>query len=377
MAAGWWARWALGLLVFSAALFLTLLLAPLKESGPFTLFTLFIGATAFGSWYGGPAVGLTVASLSVLAGSYFILAPVDAVAAWGGLVPLAAFVGVALLITGIDVQRKRVQEGLDEELALEHEGRGEAEAANRAKEDLFATISHELRGPLNAILTWVRVLQKGELDQATTMHALETVARNAQAEARLIGDMLEVSRILAGKVLLDLQPVELAAIVGQVVDSARPAAEERGVQLDTALARVPGTVVGDPDRLEQVVRNLLSNAIKFTPRGGRVAVQLAGDEKQGATISVRDTGQGIAHDFLAHVFDRFRQGGSRALMRAHGGLGLGLAIVRDLVELHGGTVRAESGGEGQGARFTVTLPVRERGSQCVAPLALPDARAAR
>ena len=208
MAAGWWARWALGLLVFSAALFLTLLLAPLKESGPFTLFTLFIGATAFGSWYGGPAVGLTVASLSVLAGSYFILAPVDAVAAWGGLVPLAAFVGVALLITGIDVQRKRVQEGLDEELALEHEGRGEAEAANRAKEDLFASISHELRGPLNAILTWVRVLQKGELDQATTMHALETVARNAQAEARLIGDMLEVSRILAGKVLLDLQPVE-------------------------------------------------------------------------------------------------------------------------------------------------------------------------
>src|SRR5207244_8508283 len=149
-----------------------------------------------------------------------------AVAAWGGLVPLAAFVGVALLITGIDVQRKRVQEGLDEELALEHEGRGEAEAANRAKEDLFASISHELRGPLNAILTWVRVLQKGELDQATTMHALETVARNAQAEARLIGDMLEVARILAGKVMLDLHPVELAAIVGHVVDRARPAADE-------------------------------------------------------------------------------------------------------------------------------------------------------
>jgi len=377
MADGWWARWALGLLVFSAALFLTLLLAPLQESGPFTLFTLFIGATAVSSWYGGAAVGLTVASLSVLAGSYFIHAPVYSVAAWGGLVPLAAFVAVALLITWIDVHRKRVEEGLDDELALEHQGRGEAEAANRAKEELFVTVSHELRGPLNVILTWVRVLQKGELDKATTMHVLETVARNAHAEERLIGDLLEVSRILAGKVLLDLHPVELGAIVGHVVDSARPGAEERGVQLDTMLARVPGIVVGDADRLEQVVRNLLSNAIKFTPRGGRVAVQLAGDEKQGATISVRDTGQGIAHDFLAHVFDRFRQDGSRALMRAHGGLGLGLAIVRDLVELHGGTVRAESGGEGQGARFTVTLPVRERGSQCVAPLAFPDAHAAR
>ncbi|TMA44196.1 MAG: HAMP domain-containing histidine kinase, partial [Deltaproteobacteria bacterium] len=214
-------------------------------------------------------------------------------------------------------------------------------------------------------------------DKATTMHVLETVARNAHAEERLIGDLLEVSRILAGKVLLDLHPVELGAIVGHVVDSARPGAEERGVQLDTMLARVPGIVVGDANRLEQVVRNLLSNAIKFTPRGGRVAVQLGGDDQKGATITVRDTGQGIPHDFLAHVFDRFRQGGSRALMRAHGGLGLGLAIVRDLVELHGGTVRAESGGEGQGARFTVTLPVPERGSQCVAPLALPDAHAAR
>ena len=375
MADAWWARWVLGLLVFSAALFVTLLLAPLKESGPFTLFTLFIGATAVSSWYGGSAVGLTVASLSVLAGSYFIHAPVYSVAAWGGVVPLAAFVGVALLITWIDAQRKRVEEGLDDELALEHEGRGEAEAENRAKEDLFATISHELRGPLNAILTWVRVLQKGQLDRASTMHALETIARDAQAEARLVGDMLEVSRILAGKILLDLHPVELAAIVGQVVDSARPAAEERGVQLDTEFARVPGTVVGDPDRLEQVVRNLLSNAIKFTPRGGRVAVQLGGDEQKGATITVRDTGQGIPHDFLAYVFDRFRQGGSLALTRADGGLGLGLAIVRHLVELHGGTVRAESGGEGQGARFTVTLPVGERGSQRAAPLALSSAHA--
>jgi len=367
-----WARWALGLLVFSAALLFTLLLAPLKESSPFILF---VGATAVGSWYGGPTVGLTVASLSALAVSYFILAPVYSAAVWGGIVPLAAFVGVALLITWIDVRRRRAESALDEKLALEHESRGEAEAANRAKEDFFATISHELRGPLNTILTWVRVLQKGKLDQATTMHALEAVARNAQAEARLISEMLEVSRMIAGKVLLDLRPVALATIVAQAVDSARPAAEERGVQLDTELAFVPGTVVGDPDRLAQVVTNLLSNAIKFTPRGGQVAVQLGGNEQQGATITVRDNGQGIRPDFLGYVFDRFRQGGNLALRRAHGGLGLGLAIVRDLVELHGGTVRAESGGEGEGARFTVTLPAGEGSRQNAGPLALSRAHA--
>jgi signal transduction histidine kinase len=331
-------------------------LAPLKESG---LFILFIGATAVSSWHGGATLGLTVTTLGALAGSYVILAPVSSVAAWGDLIPLAAFVGVALLITWIDVRRRRTAHGLDKELALAHEHRGEAEAANRAKEDFFATISHELRGPLNAILTWVHLLQKGKLDQAGAMHALETVARNVRAEDRLIGEMLEVSRLIAGKVLLDLHPVELAVIVGQALDSARPAAEEGGVELDSELALVPGTIVGDPDRLGQVVRNLLSNAIKFTPRGGRVAVRLGRDARQGTTITVQDTGQGIPHDFLAHVFDRFRQGGSPAVTRTHGGLGLGLAIVRDLVELHGGTVRAESDGEGEGARFTVTLPADE------------------
>ena len=363
-------RWLLGLLLFSAALCLTLLLAPLKESGPFILF---IGATAVSSWYGGATLGLTVTSLGALAGAYFILASVDAFTAWGDLIPLAAFVGVALLITWIDVRRRRAKAGLDEELALAHKHRGEAEAANRAKEDFFAIISHELRGPLTAILTWVHLLQKGKLDQAGAMHALETVARNVRAEDRLIAEMLEVSRLIAGKVFLDLHPIELAVVVAQAVDSARPAAEERGVQLDSELALVPGTVVADPDRLAQVVRNLLSNAIKFTPRGGRVAVRLGRDARQGATITVQDTGQGIPHDFLAYVFDRFRQGGSLAVTRAHGGLGLGLAIVRDLVELHGGTVRAESDGEGEGARFTVTLPADEPGSRSASRLAFSGA----
>jgi signal transduction histidine kinase len=308
--------------------------------------------------------------LSALTVSYFVLAPVDSVAVWDGIVPLAAFVGVALLITWIDVQRRRAEDALDGELAVEHEGRGEAEAVNRATEGFFATISHELNGPLNAIVTWVRVLQTGKLDQAAAQHALETVARNAQAEARLIKEMLEVSRTIAGKVCLDIGPLELAPLLEQAVESALPAAEEKGVQVDVTLARAQGTIRGDSDRLAQVVRNLLSNAIKFTPRGGHVMVQLEGGEQQGPTITVSDTGQGILPDFLPYVFDRFRQSGSLAVTRTDRGLGLGLTIVRDLVELHGGTVRAESGGEGQGARFTVTLPAGERDRQRAAPLAL-------
>jgi signal transduction histidine kinase len=361
-----WARWIFGLLVFSAALSLTLLSAPLEESSRFILF---IGATALGSWYGGVALGLAVASVSAVV---IALAPLYFATLTGDLVPLAAFVGVALLITWIDVQRSRAEGVLADELALEHDGREEAEAANRAQEDFFATISHELGGPLTAILSWVRLLQKGTLDEATAVHALEVVARNVQASARLVGEMLDVSRIITGNVLLDLAPVELGAIVEQAVDSARPAAEASGILLESELALVPGAVVGDSDRLAQVVRNLLSNAIKFTPRGGRVAIQLGGDGQQDATITVRDTGQGIRPDFLAHVFDRFRQGGSPAFRRARGGLGLGLAIVRDLVELHGGTVRAESGGENEGARFTVTLPTGERSNQSGALLPALD-----
>ncbi len=365
-----WARCVLGLLVFSAALFFTLQLAPLREGSSFILF---VGATAVSSWLAGAAFGLAVTSLGALAASFFIFTPAHSAGVLGSMVPLATFIAVALLILWIDLRRKKAEEALDAKLSLERESRDGAEASNRAKEDSFATISHELRGPLNAILTWVRVLQRGKLDRASTTRALETIARNARAEARLVGEMLDVSRAITGKVLLDLRPVELAPLVEQGVDSARPAAEERGVHLDADIPLVPGTVVGDPDRLAQVVRNLLSNAIKFTPKGGRVAIQLGRIDGHSVTITVRDTGQGIRGDFLAHVFDRFRQGGSPALARAHGGLGLGLAIVRDLVELHGGTVRAESGGEGEGARFTVTLPASSQGAE---PLALPNAYAA-
>jgi len=361
MAAQVWARWAFGFLVFSAALFFTLLMPPLiRERGAFTLL---IGATAVSLWAGGAALAMTVAGLSALAAAFFILAPVSSVApaAWGGMVPLAAFVGVVLLMSWIDLRRKRAEEALEERLDGEQDARAEAEAARHTTEDFFASTSHELNGPLQAILTWVRVLQRGKLDQATT-RALDTIARNAQAEARLIGEMLEVSRGIAGKLLLDLHPVALASLVEQVVESALPAAEESGVQVDIDLARWHGTIMGDRDRLGQVVRNLLSNAIKFTPRGGRVVVQLGEDEQQGATITVSDTGQGIRADLLPHVFDRFRQRGTLVVTGLQRGLGLGLTIVRDLVKQHGGTVHAASEGEGHGATFTVTLPVHADGA---------------
>ena len=241
-------------------------------------------------------------------------------------------------------------------LVLEQQARREAEEANRMKDEFLATLSHELRTPLNAILGWTQVLRSGKLDEATAVRALETIERNAKAQAQLISDLLDVSRIITGKLRLDLKPVELPRIIDATLDSIRPAADAKDIQLDVALAPLRSPVVGDSDRLQQVVWNLLSNAIKFTPRGGRVAVRLE-TSQQNAVIRVTDTGVGIRPDFLPYVFDRFRQAES-SMTRSHGGLGLGLSIVRHLVELHGGTVEVDSPGEGQGATFSVQLPIR-------------------
>jgi signal transduction histidine kinase len=241
-------------------------------------------------------------------------------------------------------------------LVLEQQARREAEEANRMKDEFLATLSHELRTPLNAILGWTQVLRSGKLDEATAVRALETIERNARAQAQLISDLLDVSRIITGKLRLDLKPIELPRIIDATLDSIRPAADAKDIQLDVALAPLRSPVVGDADRLQQVVWNLLSNAIKFTPRGGRVAVRLE-TSQQNAVIRVTDTGVGIRPDFLPYVFDRFRQAES-TITRSHGGLGLGLSIVRHLVELHGGTVEVDSPGEGRGATFSVQLPIR-------------------
>jgi signal transduction histidine kinase len=239
-------------------------------------------------------------------------------------------------------------------VAREREARADAEAASQAKDDFLAMLSHELRSPLNAILGWTQVLRARKGEPAMVERALQTIERNARLQTRLVDDLLDVSRIAGGTLRLDLARVELVPLLESVIDSARPDATELGIQLISQLDPWTEGVLGDPARLDQVFRNLLSNAIKFTPAGGRVEVDLRSAAGQ-VRVTVTDTGAGIRPDFLPHVFERFRQADTSP-SRAHGGLGLGLAIVQHIVTLHGGSVVAESAGEGRGARFTVTLP---------------------
>ena len=239
----------------------------------------------------------------------------------------------------------------------------EAREANRMKDEFLAMLSHELRTPLSAIVGWAHMLRTGGLDEPTVARAIETIDRNAKVQNQLIEDILDVSRIVAGKFHLDMRSVDLVRIVEAAIDTVSPLAASRGVQLRQDLSAEIGPccpAIGDPDRLQQVVWNLLTNAIKFTPRGGVVTVEVRRqDDPAEFEIVVRDTGQGIAADFLPHIFERFRQAGTGA--RRHGGLGLGLSIVRHIVEMHGGTVMATSAGEGQGSVFTLRLPVVEVG----------------
>ena len=259
--------------------------------------------------------------------------------------------------------------------------RQEAEAASRAKDDFLAMLGHELRTPLNAMLGWVSLLQAGNLTAETSEKALGAIQRSIQAQAQLINDMLDISRIATGQMRLSVKPVDLGTLLQAAVETIRPTAEAKQVRLQAILDSGALLVAGDPDRLQQVVWNLLSNAVKFTPKGGRVQVELQRSNAQ-ATIVVTDNGQGIRPDLLPHIFDWFRQGESGST-RAHSGLGLGLALVRHLVELHGGSVVAESAGEGRGATFTVTLPLalarttRDDGraeSAPVTPVTLPGLR---
>jgi signal transduction histidine kinase/CheY-like chemotaxis protein len=237
----------------------------------------------------------------------------------------------------------------------ESELRREAEAANRAKDEFLATVSHELRNPLNAILGWSRLLTTS-LDPQRLAKGLAIVARNAEAQAKLIDDLLDMSRIASGKVVLDLRRVQLEHVIRNAVESVRPAAAAKNIGVQLELDDAGLDLVCDEDRVQQVVWNLLSNAVKFTNLGGRVRV-VAVRKSGRVVITVEDSGKGISADLLPHVFDRFRQGDGSTTKR-HGGLGLGLAIVRQLVDMHGGTVRARSDGEGRGAAFEIELPVR-------------------
>ncbi|HEY9611546.1 response regulator [Allocoleopsis sp.] len=252
-------------------------------------------------------------------------------------------------------ERKRAEDERNQLLAREQEARAAAEAANRLKDEFLATLSHELRSPLNAMLGWTRLLNSRQFDEATTARALQTIERSAKSQAQLVEDLLDVSRIIQGKLRLNTRPVELVSVIESAIETVRPATEAKEISLQCVLDPATGSVAGDFDRLQQVVWTLVSNAIKFTPKGGQVQVRLERVNSH-VEIIVRDSGKGIDPEFVPYVFERFRQADSSST-RVYSGLGLGLAIVRHLVELHGGTVRAHSEGEGKGATFTVKLPL--------------------
>jgi PAS domain S-box-containing protein len=262
-------------------------------------------------------------------------------------------VGASKIARDITEQKRAVAER-DRLLEAERVARSEAERASRVKDDFVAMVSHELRTPLNAILGWTDLMARGRSDPAVIERGLDVIGRNTRLQVQLISDLLDISRITAGKLELDTESVDLRAIVTTAVETIEQEARAKGVELVAELEAAPGLVSGDPSRLQQIFWNLLSNAIKFTPRGGHVWVSLRFGSGT-AEIEVSDDGRGIRPDFLPFVFDRFHQA-DRSITRRFGGLGLGLSIVKHLVELHGGSVRAESAGEGQGARFVVTFP---------------------
>jgi PAS domain S-box-containing protein len=279
---------------------------------------------------------------------------------------------VSVLSLVLDVtDRRHAEEERAGLLALERELRKRAEEADRLKDEFLATLSHELRTPLTSILGWATLIRNGEVDRVENLErALEIIERNARSQARLIDDLLDVSRIITGNLQLDVRPLNLEPIVRIAIDALRPAADAKGIKVETALDSTHCLVRGDPNRLRQVIWNLLMNGIKFTPRGGRVSLRLECFAEQGSAepdssspplssyvrLTVSDTGDGITPEFLPYVFHRFRQE-EGSISRKAGGLGLGLAVVRHLVELHGGSVSAESGGPGKGSVFTVDLPL--------------------
>jgi signal transduction histidine kinase/ActR/RegA family two-component response regulator len=332
---------------------LTAALWPLVQPTATPLFFLAVVAS---SWFGGMRPGLLATALSVVVTEMYFVPPMFGVDA-ASAVRAASFVIVALLVASL-YDRARASQRRAEDLARAREellrqeqaARADAETTSRAKDEFLATLSHELRTPLNAMVGWLWWIREGGLDGARQARAIETIDRNCKALAQRIEDLLDVSRIITGKLRLDMAPVALASVVEAAVAAARPAAGAKSIRLTVTLAETPA-VVGDPDRLQQAVWNLLSNAIKFTPDGGHVDVRLARIGRSVA-VTVSDTGRGIAPDVMPFVFSRFSRSDS---VGTHG-LGLGLALVRHLVEMHGGAVEATSAGDGRGSTFVITLP---------------------
>jgi signal transduction histidine kinase/ActR/RegA family two-component response regulator len=324
-----------------------LLKSALGNVAPLVMFTLSVMVSA---WYGGLGPGLLATALSLFLGDYFFIA--ESVAE---RIEEAIFLGIGVSISILSQTRLSLLAKRQQLLASERDARKAAEDANRLKDEFLCTVSHELRTPLTAINGWALMLRAGHLDAAQAGRALEAIVRSAKAQNELIDDLLDVSRIIAGSAPLYVAPLNLGSVIEAAIETVRPAVEAKGIHLSALLDPIAETMSGDAKRIQQVVWNLLSNAVKFTPNGGRVEVRLK-RANSGVEIIVADNGQGIKPEFLPYVFERFRQEDS-GTNRQQGGLGLGLAIARHIVELHGGTVHAASGGPGKGATFTVALPI--------------------
>ncbi len=267
-----------------------------------------------------------------------------------------AIVGASRIARDITA-RKRAEAELAALLVSEQHARADAEAANRLKDEFLAIVSHEVRTPLNAIVGWIHLLRSGKLNQEQVTKALETIDRNAASQAEIISELLDTSRIVSGNLRMDTKPITIQPLIEVAVEILRPAAEAKSITIDTKLDPAAEPIWGDSARLQQVLWNILSNAIKFTPKEGRIGVRCERADSN-VMIVVEDSGVGIEPEFLPFVFERFRQADATS-ERSYGGLGLGLSIVRNIVELHGGSVSAESEGKGHGATFTVTLPIRQ------------------
>ncbi len=267
--------------------------------------------------------------------------------------------GTPLKVYGIGVditERKRAEAERERLLESERQARETAERANHSKDEFIALVSHELRSPLNAMLGWTRILQKKQADEKTTDYALDVIVRNARSQSRLIEDLLDIARIGGGKLRLEMRPTEIVPIIKAALESIKPTADVKNIGIVESLDTTANFISGDDDRLRQIVENLLSNAVKFTPEGGKIEITLKREGFQ-AQITVSDSGQGISAEFLPQIFERFKQADA-STTRRHGGLGIGLSLARDLVELHGGTISAQSDGDGTGSTFIVTLPLR-------------------
>jgi signal transduction histidine kinase len=341
-----------GALMVTLALAIRMLLRPaIGNASPFLLFT---PAVAIAALYGGIVPGVVTTVLSTALGSRFFLAGLGepVVEKWDRVI---LFFVVGVVITSSSTLLRRSRQQLAASLWREQKARAMAEAADRTKDDFLALVSHELQTPMSVVLGWITAIRKRRLNADALDHALDAVDRNARILSRLVDDVLDRSRMATGTLHLEPQAISLVAVVRTAVDQMRPKIESAGLHLDLAVPMDEPVIVGDPLRLHQVFTNLLSNALKFTPKGGRISVELTVTDRS-ARVTVADSGCGISAEVLPHVFEAFRQGGD-TISQSSRGLGLGLSIARYLVQRHDGTIAVASDGRGRGSAFTVMLPI--------------------